>query len=191
MIVPYIYYKFDNVIDSDTIDKILQLGESNQWTRGLTNNENDPNKSETRTTDVIWNNEQWLYDIFWPYMEHANKEGGWNLNITCAESFQLGRFLENGYHSTHMDCSGFNIANNPESVMHGTVRKLSMVCWLNEDFEGGEFKMHRCVMPNDGVIKPTTGTIVFFPAWFMHEVAPIIKGTRYSLVTWFRGPPLI
>ena len=66
-----------------------------------------------------------------------------------------------------------------------------MVCWLNEDFEGGEFEFHHSSIGKEGnIIKPTKGTIVFFPSWIAHKVHPVTKGTRYSLVTWFRGQPV-
>ena len=33
------------------------------------------------------------------------------------------------------------------------------------------------------------GSIVVFPSFLYHEVKPITKGTRYSLVVWFIGKP--
>ena len=33
------------------------------------------------------------------------------------------------------------------------------------------------------------GSIIVFPSYEFHKVAPIIKGTRYSLVIWFLGKP--
>ena len=29
--------------------------------------------------------EQWLYDLFWPYMNGANEEAGWKYDIEAAE----------------------------------------------------------------------------------------------------------
>ncbi len=63
-------------------------------------------------------------------------------------------------------------------------RDLSVVCFLNDDFTGGEL-----VFPGlDLVIKPQAGTLVCFPADhnYIHGVNPVTAGHRYTLVTWKR-----
>ena len=32
------------------------------------------------------------------------------------------------------------------------------------------------------------GTAIFFPSYVLHEVKPVTKGLRYSLVIWVTGP---
>jgi len=32
------------------------------------------------------------------------------------------------------------------------------------------------------------GLITVFPAWTLHQVTPVTKGTRQTLVTWVCGP---
>ena len=32
------------------------------------------------------------------------------------------------------------------------------------------------------------GTIIVFPSFLEHQVTPVTKGTRYSLVQWYSGP---
>ena len=36
-----------------------------------------------------------------------------------------------------------------------------------------------------------TGSISFFPSYTIHEVKPVTRGTRYSLVGWACGPAFI
>ena len=36
-----------------------------------------------------------------------------------------------------------------------------------------------------------TGSIIVFPSYMEHTIKPITEGTRYSLVIWFLGPPLL
>jgi predicted 2-oxoglutarate/Fe(II)-dependent dioxygenase YbiX len=63
-------------------------------------------------------------------------------------------------------------------------RDLSVVCFLNDDFAGGEL-----VFPSlDLAIKPQAGTLVCFPADhnYIHGVNPVTAGHRYTLVTWMR-----
>ena len=54
---------------------------------------------------------------------------------------------------------------------------------LNDDFEGGDFEIYgeESELPK--------GSVIVFPSFIEHRVAPVIKGTRYSLVAWFVGPP--
>ena len=58
---------------------------------------------------------------------------------------------------------------------------LSVVGLLNDDFEGGEFTMFE-----DYKIKLKTGDVLIFPSTFMyiHQVTPVVTGTRYSWVSW-------
>jgi len=188
----YFWWKFDNALDDETVDKILEIGEG-EWKTATVKDKDNPTNEDIRKTDLIWNNDQWLYDTFWGYMQGANQNAGWNLELSCAESFQLGRYTDGGHYDFHLDNHGFQKMNEPGNIMDGTTRKLSMVCWLNEDFEGGEFEFHDSVSSKDDtsrIIKPTKGTIVFFPSWLAHKVHPVTEGTRYSLVTWFRGQPV-
>ena len=57
---------------------------------------------------------------------------------------------------------------------------LTIIGWLNDDFEGGEF--HLC----DRKIDSKPGDVIMFPSNFVypHEVTPILSGVRYSWVTW-------
>ena len=77
--------------------------------------------------------------------------------------------------------------------MHGHVRKLSMSVLLNDNFEGGAFEF-ATYGKEDCIITPIeveAGSVIVFPSWMEHRVAPVTKGIRYSLVTWFVGPPFV
>ncbi len=79
------------------------------------------------------------------------------------------------------------VTNIPDNeFLHNNTRKLSMSIVLNSDFEGGDFEINM-----DGKKSPRLekGSIIVFPSFMEHRVAPVTKGIRYSLVTWFVGPP--
>lgn len=61
-------------------------------------------------------------------------------------------------------------------------RAISCSLALNDDYEGGEFSFFGRKI----VIKPKKGSALLFPSNFMypHEVQPVTKGTRYSIITW-------
>lgn len=68
-------------------------------------------------------------------------------------------------------------------------RKLSMVCQLSDpdSYSGGDLLIHT---KNHPIVMPRgLGTVICFPSWMLHEVTPVLKGTRRSLVLWISGPP--
>ena len=127
-------------------------------------------------------------------MMQANAEAGWQYEIKSAESSQITRYKKGGFYSFHSDGAGCHLVkyNNPTNAfMHDNVRKLSMTLLLNKSFEGGDFEFasynkEKCDIAS---VEMNQGDIVVFPSWMEHRVAPITKGIRYSLVTWFLGPP--
>jgi PKHD-type hydroxylase len=186
----FAYYKYDNVISSDMIKDILSNREN--WGSASVG---DPNfgistKKELRKTDIIWLDDQKYFDMFWDLGQDANLNGGWNLQLSCMESFQLGRYKDGGFYGWHVDGDMMTAYDLPQnSFMDKNTRKLSMVCWLNDDFDGGEFEFHPAY--NIPPLKPTKGTVLFFPSSYVHRVVPVTQGERYSLVSWFLGKPIV
>ena len=134
-----------------------------------------------------FNNQQWVYDLIWPYMEEANKEAEWNFEISSAEDYQVAKYEVGDHYKTHMDSIGthstrYLAKDNPH--LHNKTRKMSMSLILNDDYEGGDLILFSTRIP-----KQETGSMIFFPSFLSHEVTPVTKGTRYSLVMWFLGNP--
>lgn len=76
----------------------------------------------------------------------------------------------------------------PAHTDHGSSsRTLSVVLYLNDDFDGGEITFP--YVGNGITIKPTAGSAIFFPSMFVyvHEVAAVTKGTRYALPNWYHN----
>lgn len=67
-------------------------------------------------------------------------------------------------------------------------RKFSVTIQLSDpdSYEGGELKLWTSSKPL--VAKKGQGIGIFFPSFLLHEVTPVTKGTRYSLVAWVIGP---
>jgi PKHD-type hydroxylase len=67
-------------------------------------------------------------------------------------------------------------------------RKLSLTIQLTEDaeYEGGDLELR----DGYGVARAPRerGCLVAFPAWALHRVTPVTRGTRRSLVAWIGGP---
>ena len=74
-----------------------------------------------------------------------------------------------------------------------------MTCQLTDEseYEGGELEFdfrHYNPIKRDElqhVVREkeilSKGSVVLFPSFIWHRVKPVQKGTRYSLVVWFRG----
>jgi PKHD-type hydroxylase len=113
------------------------------------------------------------------YIRSANKDAGWNFDITHMEAVQLGKYHSNekGFYGLHIDSS---------TKEEDTLRKLSVVALLSHpsDFEGGEFKMQGI---NESLLT-TQGSIIVFPSYLWHEVLPVTRGVRYTATSWMHGP---
>jgi predicted 2-oxoglutarate/Fe(II)-dependent dioxygenase YbiX len=66
-----------------------------------------------------------------------------------------------------------------------TKPSISLVFYLNDDYEGGEIEF-----PNQGIsLKPKAGSIIIFPSIspYYHDPKPVIKGTKYLIpVFWYK-----
>jgi predicted 2-oxoglutarate/Fe(II)-dependent dioxygenase YbiX len=87
--------------------------------------------------------------------------------------------------------SGYELLKYPEGCFYiqhvdsfkARPRAVSCSFILNDDFEGGEFAFFNKELK----YKLEKGDALLFPSNFMypHEVMPVTKGTRYSIITWF------
>jgi hypothetical protein len=87
------------------------------------------------------------------------------------ENYFILKYEKGMEYKQHFDCGGAH-----------KNRVLSMVAFLNNDYEGGELEF-----PTLGITyKASAGDVLFFPSCysFPHIVHPVKEGTRYSLVTW-------
>ena len=201
------WFIFNQVIDRKTCNKIKNLAKGN-WEvssvdtqKGTTDEERVQGRkgeykvdTEYRISEVFWTQDQWIYDLTFPYMYEANQKSGWRLDIKAAESMQLTRYRKGGFYSFHKDGNAdhLSVYDNPgNTFLHGNVRKISMSIILNDNFEGGAFEFatygkEECAITP---IEAKIGDMIFFCSGQEHRVAPVTKGVRYSLVNWFVGPP--
>ena len=67
------------------------------------------------------------------------------------------------------------------------MRKLSTTFSLNpaSEYEGGQFRISHSTF---NVAKVDAAQMICFPSFMEHEVKPVTKGVRASLVFWMHGP---
>jgi predicted 2-oxoglutarate/Fe(II)-dependent dioxygenase YbiX len=86
------------------------------------------------------------------------------------EGYTLLKYSVGGKYGLHVDDTG-----------QGN-RKISILLYLNDDYEGGE-----TAFPRQGVThKGKTGSLIFFPSGWTHphESKPLLAGTKYATITW-------
>lgn len=88
---------------------------------------------------------------------------------------------DNGYDLLRYQTGGFYIQHT-DSFMQQP-RAVSCSIALNDDYEGGEWAFWN----REKTFKLKKGSVIMFPSNFMypHEILPVTKGTRYSIITWF------
>lgn len=132
----------------------------------------------TRNTKICFAaNDYWLVKDLSIVGVQANLTCQWGYEITGNEQIQFAEYGPEQHYGWHTDF--FPLSGKP------TDRKISVVCLLNDDFEGGEFEMR---LYSDYQVPLEKGTIVAFPSILEHRVKPVTSGKRYSATMWFNGP---
>ena len=89
------------------------------------------------------------------------------------EILQIARYHVGNFYKWHKDGAGRGY------------RKLSMSCLLNDpsEFDGGEFQCR--ALGQKTTIPLEKREVLLFMADLEHQVLPVMRGTRDSLVVWF------
>jgi hypothetical protein len=107
---------------------------------------------------------------------NANKYW-WKYNITHGNQTELLIYKPEGHYNAHVD----TFHNHSDET-----RKLTVLAFINDDFEGGKFFIQ--TSENRFYPPQEKGTILVFPSFILHGVEPVTKGIRYSCVSWMAGP---
>jgi len=206
------YWFFQSVLSKDFCDNLIKFGNQQREELALTGGQTEKIKEgkelteddlkdlkKKRDSNIVWLNEQWIYDEILPYVNTANKNAGWNFEFSWSESCQFTKYKLDQYYDWHCDSWDKPYGQDfDNSNLRGKVRKLSVTVSLSDpnNYEGGELEFDfRNLDPDKPAnikiceeIKPQ-GSIVVFPSHVWHRVKPVTKGTRYSLVIWSCGYP--
>jgi len=118
-------------------------------------------------------------------------EAFFSLSLTYSTPSQVLGYNEGAFYVKHADDSSELRDHTGQTVGYvpsAPERKLSTVLFVNEEFEGGELLFNYLYDENGQVITvvPKAGDMIVFLSnpYFSHEVLPVTKGFRLSLVTW-------
>lgn len=134
-----------------------------------------------RKNKIVWLDEKddlkWMYEKLSNVIPAINEQYfKFDLYGLC-EDIQFTEYGPKGDHyKQHMD-----------KVLYGVSRKLSIVIQLTDpkDYKGGELQIFESSEPT--IVTKQQGMAVFFPSYMLHQVTPVTKGMRHTLVMWVAG----
>jgi PKHD-type hydroxylase len=174
----------DDIFCNSEISKIIKIGKYLNPQRAETFG-NGEDCLDHRRSFVSWINinseTQWIYKRLTSHILMVNDKW-YNFDLEKIERLQFTYYNseEQGCYKAHVDPMIWEMPHN---------RKLSFVMQLSDpsEYEGGELKLHLGNIPD--TVEKRKGLAVFFPSYLLHEVTPVTKGERYSLVAWVHGKP--
>lgn len=169
-----------NLFTPEECAKIIEIGNA-KLEEAKVGGEKEPNK-DIRESQIAW-----LYGNDIEFAFRRVTDGVLNLN---SQFFNFDLFgLAEGFQFTRYDAPTGHYGMHIDKMLDGTVRKLSLTIQLSapEDYEGGELALQFSKEPE--FMPKELGKMVVFPSYVLHEVRPVTKGTRYSLVAWITGKP--
>tara|TARA_R100000306_G_scaffold57992_1_gene56319 strand:- start:167 stop:736 length:570 start_codon:yes stop_codon:yes gene_type:complete len=180
----YLYWCFKNLYTPKEI-KIL----NKKIQRNLTNSVKDtPATYVVKTAKVKLVNPQKIPELNRTFesMHDANRQNfGFNLYSSINDkqtvlNYNIYDAKSKGEYAYHAD---FQYDHAVSDIKLTGLLNLSM-----ESYEGGDLYINpfgREVLISE---LSQSGTLIVFPSWFLHKVAPITKGKRRSLALWAKGP---
>jgi len=178
----YAYQK--KVFTKEECEKIISLTKNTNLSEGQIVNKNnlpDIKLPDIRTSKICWINcdeeTKWIFSKMINCVFNLNSKY-FQFNISgMYEGLQFTNYKSpNGKYAKHID-----------RVLDRPVRKLSVSIQLTDpnNYEGGELYVYD---NNKGtVMEKEQGDLVMFPSYMLHEVKPVTKGERNSLVAWITG----
>tara|TARA_R100001163_G_C5067634_1_gene206925 strand:- start:5265 stop:5879 length:615 start_codon:yes stop_codon:yes gene_type:complete len=194
------YWLYKGLLPIETCKNIIAFCKNKRESqRGVTYHESqDPKtKDHIRESNVRWIDDEWIYNEILPFVHNANEQAGWNFNIDWNETIQFTEYKTNQYYGWHSDNFNHPFGEKHHPNFRGKIRKISVTVSLSDsdDYEGGDFELdYRNSSKGSGNHITTVtdarqqGSIIVFPSFVFHQVKPVIKGERNSLVLWCLGP---
>ena len=173
---------WDNLFTKDECASIIALGNKQVLATAGVDAE-DKTMLDVRDSKIAWvypsEESQWVFQRVTSMIKSVNND-----------FFQFDLYgLVEGLQFTRYDAPSGRYVRHTDNLTHGFTRKLSVTIQLSadEDYDGGGLLLHYA---KDPVKAPTDqGKAIVFPSFMLHEVEPVTKGTRYSLVCWVTGKP--
>ena len=156
---------FEGIIPENACESIIQEGLSYPRIKAGIGKDNE--LSRGRSTTVAFINNAFLKSYIYQLVF-----SNYDTEITEIEDLQFAAYNVGDYYERHKDADDEN------------KRVLSVSVQLSNpsSYKGGEL-----IFDNTEPMEDAQGTVIIFPSNLYHRVNPVLSGTRYSLVQWFKG----
>lgn len=172
----HLYAFWNNAFSKEECKTIINIAKDKGLIKGKTTGESD-----VRDSKISWlypiDNMDWVFRRVTDIVLNLNER-----------FFNFDLFgLNEGFQFTNYEAPSGKYGKHIDRAINIPVRKLSISIQLTnpEEYDGGELYLY-----NDDkgtLMDKTQGTLIIFPSYVLHEVTPVTKGERNSLVTWVTG----
>ena len=176
------FWQFPNVVPSETCDQIVEEFKGQDlFDGGIGSNapgeETEVNKAVRNVRNMQLPMGSTISAMLVGYGFVANQQA-WQCDIDSSHQVEYLKYDEEGRYKAHLDC----YPTEPMKIS----RKLTVLAFLNDDFEGGKFYLQT----SESLIYPeqSKGSVIVIPSYLLHGVEDITQGIRHSLVCWINGP---
>ena len=170
------YAYWEKLFTPEECEKIIEIAKNKGLTQGETSG-----KLDIRSSKISW-----LYavdNLDWVFKRITDAVLNLNNRFFQFDIYALNEGLQFTNYKAPSDKYGKHIDRRFNNI----IRKLSLSIQLTnpEEYEGGELILYEDEKGKE--MKKEQGTLVLFPSYILHEVKPVIKGERNSLVAWITG----
>tara|TARA_R100000149_G_C5852979_1_gene121149 strand:- start:522 stop:1091 length:570 start_codon:yes stop_codon:yes gene_type:complete len=178
---------YDNVFHFEKVASLVKYASNKAKFKdasviGDKSNKPDINKNLRNTQTYAFTTDS-LSSVHWgQYIRHIIRKAfdmysqAHRTHAEKIQAIEILKYSEGGFYTVHSD-------------HHGKFpRTVSVIIFLNNDYEGGELNFHNPFNNNEiyKTIKPAPGRCIMWPSNFVypHSVSKVTKGTRYAIVSW-------
>jgi len=171
-----LYAYWENAFTKEECEKIIKIAKDKGFIQGVTAGKSDIRKSKV----------SWLYacdDMEWAFRRVTDIILDLNEKFFGFDIFGLNE----GFQFTNYKAPGDKYGKHVDRALDLVVRKLSISIQLSDPkkYKGGELYLYEG--DKGTLMDKKQGTLILFPSYVLHEVMPVTKGERNSLVTWVTG----
>ena len=176
----HFYAYCEKAFSKKECSKIIDIANKKGLVQGTTRGKSDARQSQV----------SWLYpvdDMVWAYQKVTDITTQLNNRFFKFDIFGLNE----GFQFTNYKAPSDKYNKHVDRGHNTPVRKLSISIQLTDPkkYEGGELIIYD---DHKGtVMSKEQGTVVMFPSYVLHEVKPVTKGERNSLVCWVTGKAFV
>ncbi|MEW6735388.1 MAG: 2OG-Fe(II) oxygenase [Acidobacteriota bacterium] len=174
-IVPDKIFTILDVLTEQECDEYIRISEHNGYVDApITTAAGFIMRKDVRNNTRVMIDDSSIVNYIWQKIAQyipAQREG-WQA-IGLNERIRYYRYEPDQYFAWHYD-GCFRRNENEES-------KLTLMIYLNDNFEGGETKFNLKYLYDEIDVKPKKGMALLFDHYLYHEGSPVISGVKYVL----------